>query len=429
MAAQEGRTLTIAVAGAGFGGAYLVKELERLRYRAKQPLRVLLFEPRQGFVFTPLLHEVAAAGLELEHVVIPYERIFDESWVELRHERVIRVDTSQQRLFTETGSYPYDYLVLATGSQTNYYGNSQAQAQSLTLKDEADALAIRAFIREALHKAAAAPPKEQRRLLSVAVVGGGPTGVELVADIMQLLRYRLRRDYPSIAPDAPSVTLYQGAKVLLPTASPRIQREAHRVLGKLGIRVETGARVTAVLKNGVVYTDKDDRTLSAAANLVIWVAGVTPTAVPLDGSGQGAYLVNGDLSIKGHESLFALGDAAKLDPGLNLPPLPALAQAAVQEAKAAARNVVHRVNGERTEQFRFRPAGFLLSLGQKNAAGEVRTPLGTLFIRGFFAWWLWRTVYLFKFLDVRHQRRTAWAWTKRLFVPRSPPLRRMRKKF
>jgi NADH dehydrogenase len=139
--------------------------------------------------------------------------------------------------------------------------------------------------------------------------------------------------------------------------------------------------------------------------------------------------VNGDLSIKGHESLFALGDAAKLDPGLNLPPLPALAQAAVQEAKAAARNVVHRVNGERTEQFRFRPAGFLLSLGQKNAAGEVRTPLGTLFIRGFFAWWLWRTVYLFKFLDVRHQRRTAWAWTKRLFVPRSPPLRRMRKKF
>jgi NADH dehydrogenase len=418
MTTQEGRTLTIAVIGGGFGGAYLIKELERRRDKAKHPLKVLLFEPRQDFVFTPLLHEVAAAGLELEHVIIPYQRIFHSNLVEHHHERVSKVETGQRKLFTNTRAYSYDLLVLATGSHTNYYGNNQAQTQSLTLKDETDALAIRAFIRDALHTAATAPPKEQRRLLSVAVVGGGPTGVEVAAEIMQLLRHQVRRT-DALAAAIPSVTLYQGAPVLLPTASPRIQHEAERALNRLGITIETDTKVTTILKNGLIYTDKDGKTLSATANLIIWVAGITPATVPLDGTSQSAYLVNGDLSLKGHEGLFALGDAAKLDPDLNQPPLPALAQAAVQEAKTVARNIIHRVNGEQTEQFTFRPAGFLLSLGQQNAAGEVRTPVGTLFLRGFFAWWLWRTVYLSKFLDVKHRRRAAWEWTKRLYRPRT----------
>ncbi len=411
--------LTIAVVGGGFGGTYAIKELDRLRQSLSLDLEVLLFEPRSGFVFTPLLHEVATAGLDTDHVRVPFTALYDgKPWIRHVHAAVSAVNPGK-RLVTAGGKqYPYDYLLLATGSTTNYYGNKGLSRHTLTLKDEKDAENIRFRLEQALLDAAQTrDPAKQRRFLTVAVVGGGPTGVELAAEIAQFFRHRLRTLYRKVGKDAVQVVLFQGAPVLLPHASPRMQAAARRALERLGITVLCGAKVEHVHPGFLTYELLGEQQ-KEPVGLTIWVAGITPRTIP--GCVESKfYQVNPDLSLIGHEDAFAIGDAACYDERCMLDPVPALAQVAVQEGTMAAQNIVRRIRGDRTEPFLYKSKGFLVSLGQKNAAGEIETPFGTVFLKGFLMWWLWRTVYLFKFLDAKQRVQNAMSWTGRLFSKRS----------
>ncbi len=410
--------LVIAVVGGGFGGSYFIKELEKLRSTVKQPLRVLLFEPRDSFVFTPLLHEVATAGLEMTQVTIPFKKIFaGKPWIRHVKERVIRVDRTRQRLFTAKKSYSYDHMILATGATTNYFGNTALQRSTCALKNEEDAQRLRLELEQALVDAAKTDDKQkQKNLLSIAVVGGGATGVELAPEILQFLRHRIKKQYRMIDKNAPNVTLFQGAPILLPAASSGVRDTALKTLRRIGVKVVLEAKVRGVKNKQVAYQRRSEN-LKQQANITVWVAGIISQTVK--GAGNGRYYVNADLSFVDDDCCFAIGDAACYDESCGLVPTPALAQVAVQEGAHAARNLVRRINGVGTEPFIFKSKGFLVSLGQKRAVGELRTPLGTLFLKGFFMWWLWRTIYLFKFLDARHRVRTAASWTTRLFTKRS----------
>ncbi len=414
------RLPVIAVVGGGFGGSYAIREL--LRRRGKRRFRIILFEPRARFVFTPLLHEVATAGLETEHATVPYAALFPPETLEFRRERVTAIDAGKRHVVTADGVTRYDRLILATGATTNFYGNEAARQIAFSLKDDGDALRIRFALEQALLDAAQRrSPVEQRQLLSVIVVGGGPTGVELVAEIAQFFRYRIRKQYPMIARDAPCVTLVQATQEILPGFSVRFRKAALKGLERLGIGVKAGLSVTNVLKSGVVCENQQKETVSLRSSLTVWVAGITPAKVPLspDSAGQRCYVTGQDLAVNGLPGAFALGDAAMYDPALKLPRTPALAQAAVQQAAVVAENILASMDGKKTRTFVYRSRGTLVSLGQRNAVGELSTPLGTLFLNGFFAWWLWRTVYLFKFLDAKQQARSAATWTARLFTRRS----------
>lgn len=413
-------TLTIAIIGGGFGGTYALKELERLKNSLHQPLEVLLFEPRTSFVFTPLLHEVATAGLDPAHVTIPFDRLFDDKpWIKHVQARVTKVDLRTHTLTAANKQYHYDHVLFATGSVTNFYGNKEAERHALPLKDETDAERLRFALERALLAAAQSHNEQrQRELLSIAIVGGGPTGVELSAEIRQFLHHRIKKTYRMIRPDAATVTLLQGAPVLLPAASPRLQDAAWRALLRAGVTVHLAARVISLRRHTLVYEQKG-ASIILPANITVWVAGVTPQLVPGVATSR-AYLVNPDLSLIEDPDAFAVGDAAAYDPGTFLKPVPALAQAAVQEGTFVAQNILRRSRGEETAPFLFRSKGFLLSLGQRYAIGEVETPLGTLYLKGFLMWWLWRTIYLYKFLDVKQRRQSIVEWTRRLIIQRSP---------
>lgn len=409
--------LRIVVLGGGFGGTYAIKELDRLRSTLKMDFEVILFDPRKYFVFTPLLHEVATAGLELEHVTIPFRHLFREKpWILHVKEKVTSINLDLKTLRAAAKEYRFDYLILATGSKTNYYGNLRIAHHSLTLKNEENAEHIRLALEQALLDAAKTKhSKRQEELLSVTVIGGGPTGVELSCEISQFLYHRLKKQYKRVPPEAISVHLLQGAPVLLPFASTRMQDAAAKGLRRRDVTLSTSAKVKSVTEKHVLY-EKDGQEHKLESHLTIWVAGVTPNLLK---GFEGYYFVKEDLSLVKHDTFFAIGDAAHYDPTCFLAPNPALGQVAVQEGIAAAQNLVRRINGRKTKPFIYKSKGFLVSLGQHYAAAEIQLPFGSIFFKGFFAWWLWRTIYMMKFLDARQRVKSVASWTGRLFTRRS----------
>jgi NADH dehydrogenase len=414
---REEPPIRIAVVGGGFGGIYALKELDKLRASLNLPFEVILFEPRDNFVFTPLLHEVATAGLDLDHVTISYKHLFDKKpWLLHAKQKVSSINLTAKKIHAGGKEYRYDYLLLATGSTTNYYGKSSIAHNSMTLKTEKDAEKIRLSLEQALLNAAKASSFEkQEKLLSVNIIGGGPTGVELACEIVQFLHHRRRQLYKKIDPKAIDVHLFQGAPVVLPFASSRMQDAATKGLKRKGVTLITSAKVRAITDKFITYMH-EGREHRIESHLTLWIAGIAPNVVK---GFDGHYMVTEDLSLTRHHEAFAVGDAACYDPTCFLAPTPALAQVAVQEGIAAAQNIVRLINGRKTKPFVYKSKGFLISLGQKDAAAEINLPFATLFFKGFFAWWLWRTVYLMKFVDAKQRVKNVASWTGRLFTKRS----------
>lgn len=380
---------TVAVVGGGFAGAYFLKEFQRVRKRAKSPLKAVLYEPNEHFVFTPLLPEVATGTMTIDQVRVGIDRLYKGDWFTHVRERVECIDTKQRRIITKQGSRGYDYLIIATGSRTNYFGNERLARRTLTLKTGRDALQILAAL------------SEMKTGETLTIVGGGPTGVELAAEAKQYLdRQRLQA----------TVRLLQRSPVLLPMAAPRVQQKASERLRELGVDVRTGICVEGVDGTGTRCT-LEGNALLLDSTITIWVAGVTPN----NPQKPGPVPIDTTFLVVGEERLFAIGDVAQFDPEYSQERLPALAQVAVQAGPHAARNLIRLVNGEELQPFTYRSKGFLVSLGHYDAAAELYTPFGTLFLTGFFAWWLWRTIYLMKFLDAKQQAQNVITWTKDLF--------------
>lgn len=393
--------LTICVIGAGFGGSYTIRELIRVKFLFKHKIKIIVFEPRDNFVFTPLLHEVATAGLAVESVRVPYELLFDNCVTHIK-EHAQKISFTQKTVSSKTKKISYDYLVLSPGSKSNYFGNEKIAANTLPLKNDQDAINIRYAIEQAVLDAAKTKAK-QEQLLTFSIVGGGPTGIELAGELRQFVKAQLKHHQITTPP---TIRLIQAAPSLLPFASTWMQEQAKQKLEQLNVELLLDTKVTSVRKNAII-TDR-----SYPSNVTIWVAGVTPNIVTCDLSKKECtrYFANKDLSLINYPTVFALGDAAGFEPKLN-EQLPALAQAAVKEATTVARNIVLHANNKQTRLFAFHSKGFLLSIGQKFALAELDTPLGRLRFKGFFAWWLWRTIYLFKYLGAGMKIKTAAYWT------------------
>ncbi|HEV2751419.1 MAG TPA: NAD(P)/FAD-dependent oxidoreductase [Gemmatimonadales bacterium] len=395
---------TVVIVGAGFGGLRAVRALR------KAPVDVVLVDRRNYHLFQPLLYQVATAGLEPEQIARPVRAILRrQKNFEFRMTEVTGLESGAKRLITTDGPIGYDYLILAVGGETNYFGHTGVPEHGFGLKDVPEAIRIRNHVLRAFERAMLEPDPERRRAeLTFVVVGGGPTGVEMAGALSELIRLVLVKDYPRLNFKDVRVLLVEATDRLLGPMPARLRDAAAETLWRKHVEVRFGATVEdydgsrVVLKSGEVIP----------AGTLIWAAGVKAahltTQLGLPTGRQGRIPVSETLEVAGggHDGVYVIGDAAYLEAGGE--PLPMMAPVAIQMAETAAQNIRRRVAGEAPTAFRYRDPGSLATIG-RNAAVAYIHGIG---FTGFPAWVVWLVVHIIQLIGFRNKLFVLlnWAW-------------------
>jgi NADH:quinone reductase (non-electrogenic) len=400
----------IVVLGGGFGGIAAAAELDR-RLAKRRDVEVTLVNADNFFLFTPMLHEVAASDLDITHIVNPIRKL-------LKHAsffcgEVEAIDLERKRVQVHHGDDPhhheieFDHLVVALGSVTNFHGLPGLEERALTMKSLGDAIGLRnriiASLEEADFECCAA---KRRRLLTFVVAGGGFAGVETAAGVHDFVLDALRF-YRNLAPEHVRVVLVHSGEVILPELSPKLGAYAQRKLAARGVDVRTQSRVAALDDGGVHLASGE--TIESCT--LVWTAGTSPhpmlAGLPCP-TERGRIVVDECLRVPGHSGVWAVGDCAVVPDPLTGRPHPPTAQHALREGRALARNLACEVLGRGSPRpFRFRTIGQLASIGRRTGVAQI---FGVNF-SGFVAWWMWRTIYLSKLPRAEKKVRVALDWT------------------
>ena len=392
----------VVIIGAGFGGLTCAQALKRAR------AQITIVDRANHHLFQPLLYQVAMAGLSPADIAQPIRSILrKQKNVKVLLDEATDVDFNNQTVELRDSKLKYDYLVLAAGGRTSYFGHDEWETFAPGLKDLDDAVEIRRRVLLAFEAAEKeTDPERRRELMTFVVVGGGPTGVELAGAIAELSHFVLARDFRAIYPEEAEILLLEGGSKILPSFAPDLSKSAHRQLAELGARVLTGAQVTGIDEHGVYLGAESIR-----AATVIWAAGVGATALttrlgaPIDRAGR--VLVNHDLTVPGHHNVFAIGDMTYLEQDGK--PLPGVSPVAMQMGRLVARNIRNDLAGKPYEEFRYFDKGSMATIGRKAAIAEI----GKLHLSGFIAWIAWLTVHIFFLIGFRNRFAVLfnWAWS------------------
>jgi len=473
----------VVVLGAGFGGTYVGKKLAKLAKAGEIDLTIV--NRTNYFLFTPLLHEVATGSLSPRSVAEPLREIFVHTSTRIIQGIVDSIDMEKQTVKiaaspnTTAFSIEYDYLVIATGAETNYYGIPGADRLALPLKDLSDAARIRNRVIDAFETATLTADKDERaRLLSFTVVGGGPTGVEVASELAELTAGMVKRyfndtkdcdpdDPRNCSPEEPKIALIDSGPMILPMFDAKLRMQASERLAKAGISIKQNTKVVEVSPVGLKLAPPAGGGSTFSTGTVIWAAGVKPVIPHFEGDRQpelfaGRLAVNEFFQLKSQSRVFVLGDVAgyvdshTIDKSANIDQhilkaiartdsndhsdkdaatrsasehpsslndfqsmpqmkaLPQLAQVAVSEALVVASNIIAAIQGKDLKNLHYHSKGSMVSVGQWFAVGKI---FG-MNIAGPLTWWLWRTVYLFKFASWRKRIRIALEWAFELVSPR-----------
>ncbi|HEY4393998.1 MAG TPA: NAD(P)/FAD-dependent oxidoreductase [Polyangia bacterium] len=394
MADAAGRPKVVII-GAGFGGLSAAKAL------GGTDLAVTVVDRLNYHLFQPLLYQVAMAGLSATDVAYPIRRILrHHANIEVLLDEVQRIDLGRRRVRLADGiELAYDYLIIAAGAETSYFGHGDWAAVAPGLKDLNDAFEIRRRVLSALEAAERTDdPEEKRRLLTFVVVGGGPTGVELAGAIADLSREILFQDFRRIKPSDTRVVLVEMADRILTAFEPKLSESALDQLRELGVDVRVGTRVERIDGGGAVVGGEE-----IPCRTVLWAAGVRPSplaaalGMPL---GRGGRVVVGpDCALPGHPEVFVIGDMAALTPAGAAEPLPGISPVAIQEGRHAARNILRTKGGMPPEPFHYFDKGFMATIGRARAVAE----LGRLRLSGLLAWLTWVVVHLWYLVGFRNR--------------------------
>jgi NADH:quinone reductase (non-electrogenic) len=405
----------IVVLGGGFAGLHLVRRLER-RLQPEEAA-VTLVDRQNYHLFTPLLYQVCTGELPPHAVAYPLRDATAPAGFHFLQSEVTAVDLEHRRVGTADGELPYDHLVIALGSVTNDYGIPGVRENALQVKWLSDAETLKRHVLDIFESAAIETDIARRReALTFIVVGAGPVGVELASSLRDLMDHTLRKIYPTIDFYADvAIHLIEGADRVLPGMDPRISAIAMKRLEQQRVRVLLNTLVSEMAP-GVVHT-KDGARLRART--IVWSGGVKVNplvaSIDLPKTKDGRIVVDDRFRANGRDDVLVLGDAAYFEhKGKGLPQL---AQVAVLEAPAAARNLAALVRGEPTQPFVYKRKGDLVALGRTQAAAEF-AKLGGFVIGGLPAWTVWRVNYLMQLLGVRNRGTLLVEWILSFFAGR-----------
>ncbi|HUF52816.1 MAG TPA: NAD(P)/FAD-dependent oxidoreductase [Dehalococcoidia bacterium] len=395
---------SVVVVGAGFGGLRVARALRGA------PIEVTVIDQHNYHTFIPLLYQVATAGLEPEEIAQPIRRILRGAPnVKFRLGRATRIDTEHRLVITEAGDLRYDYLVLAAGSVTNFFGMESLARTASGLRDLDDAEVVRDRVLAAFESASIErDPKRQQELMTVVVVGGGPTGVEMAGALAELRRHVLPHDYPELDVSLGRILLLEARKTLLPGMDKSMQKNALARLREMGVDVRLQTTVADADEHSVSLTSGE----RISAGVLVWVAGLraSPLAEALPGAkagGGGRLLVDETLRVPGHPEIYSIGDMAHVGPP-EIRSLPMLAPVAIQQGDLVAENILRLTRGRRPKRFRYKDRGSMVTIGRSAAVARI---YGLRF-SGFVAWLIWLTVHLVWLVGFRNRMLVLvnWAW-------------------
>jgi NADH dehydrogenase len=399
----------VLILGGGFGGMYAALEFERALARGAD-VDVTLVNRDNFFLFTPMLHEVAASDLDITNIVSPVRKLLRR--VTFFHGNVESIDLVNKRVGLSHGheehchSLPYDHLVLALGSTTNFFNLPGLADRALTMKSLDDAIVLRNRLIANLEEAdfeCCAPLRAP--LLNFVVAGGGFAGVETIAGMNDFLREAVRF-YPHLREDMLRVILVHPGKMILPELGEKLGTYAQRKLIERNVEIHSNCKVTAVTDREVTLSDGT----TVTTNTLVWTAGTCPNSL-LDTlpcrKERGRVLVNEYLEVPEWPGVWAFGDCAVVPDRKTGKSHPPTAQHALREGKVAAQNILATIRGDRKNPFLFSTLGLLAPIGRRTGVANI---LGVNF-SGFIAWWLWRTIYLMKLPRFEKKVRVALDWT------------------
>ena len=391
----------IVIIGGGFAG------LDAARALAREHVQVTLVDRHNHHVFQPLLYQVATAGLSPGDIASPIRWILrKQANLRVLLAAVERIDPVARRLHLDGGdTLAYDALIVASGVTHSYFGHDDWPPHAPGLKTLDDALEIRRRVLLAFERAEReADLERQRTLLTFAIVGGGPTGVELAGALAEIARHALKSEFDNVDPATSRILLIEAGPSILPTFPASLQRSARRALERLGVEVIEGQPVTSIADGGVQMGGE-----RIGAGTVLWAAGIQASSL---GRGFGAetdragrVAVNPDLSVPGHPEVFIAGDLALFTHQTGKP-LPGVAQAAKQLGKHAARNAVRRLRGDPTTPFRYRDPGNLATIGRNAAIADF----GFLRLSGYPGWLFWVFLHIFFLIGFRNRLSVMLQW-------------------
>jgi NADH dehydrogenase len=408
MSGASNQPKRILILGSGFGGLYTALHLEK-KLRREAAVEITLVNRENFFLFTPMLHEVAAGDLDLTHIVNPVRKLLRRTHffngnirsINLKECRVVVAhadDNHDHELF-------YDYLVLALGSVTNFYNLPGLAENALTMKSLSDAIRLRGRLIKNLEEADFECSREDRsRLLTVVVAGGGFAGIETIASVNDFVREAIEF-YPKLTEKELRIVLIEATDVILPELGPELGAYARKKLARRGVQFLMNTAVKSVSNDGINLSDGT----SLKTNTLVWAAGVSPNPLleMLDCSKERGRLVTNEfLEVEDFPGVWALGDCAAVPDPASGKSCPPTAQHAIRQGKVVAENIIAAINGVQGRRFEFKTIGALASIGKRTGVARI---MGVNF-SGFVAWWLWRTIYLSKLPRFEKKVRVALDW-------------------
>ena len=396
----------VVIIGAGFGGLALAREIAK-----REDLQVVLIDRNNYHQFQPLFYQVAMAGLEPSSISFPLRKIFQSKKnVHIRITEVHSINPDRKSIETDLGEITYDYLVIATGASTNYFGMKEIEERAIPMKTVSEALALRNRILQNFEDALSVDSDDQREgLMSVVVVGGVPTGVELSGTLAEMRAFILPKDYPELDFSGMQIHLLEGSGKLLGAMSEESSAKSKKYLEDMGVIVHTEQVVTGF--DGKYVTTKQG--LRLRADNLVWAAGIK--ANPLNGLNPEVIVRGGRIKVdqynrvQGYDNVFALGDVATMSEGKWENGHPQLAQPAMQQGKALARNVWRVMDGKKAIPFTYKDLGSMATVGRNRAVVDL--PFWKF--QGFFAWLTWMFVHLMSIVGVKNRVLTLinWVWS------------------
>ena len=395
----------IVIIGGGFGGIQVANKLRRKGFQ------IVLLDRNNYHTFQPLLYQVATAGLEPDSIAGPLRKQFDNhDDFHFRMLEVLEINPEESKVITSVGDLSYDYLVIAAGSKTNYFGNNTLEKNVFPLKKVTQALDLRSHILQNFEKSVlTSDPKELKSLMNFVVVGGGPTGVELSGALAELKNHVLPRDYPELEFDKMQIHLVEGTTRLLNGMSDFAGDKSLKYLKNLGVQVSLGTLVQSYEDNQAILSNGD----KILSQTVIWAAGVKGNLIKgveeANAIKQTRLVVDEFNKLNGFDNIYAIGDIALMETEAYPKGHPMVAQVAIQQGQRLAKNFIKMSLEKPLAPFKYKDKGSMATIGRNKAVADL--PVASF--GGLMAWLIWMFIHLISLIGFRNKLVTFnnWVWS------------------